>query len=48
MLDLGFGILDDATVSAAAIALRGGMRWRWQEQDFGFRFRAGSGRAAEH
>jgi len=26
MLDLGFGILDDATVEAAAIVLRGGMR----------------------
>ena len=26
MLDLGFGILDDATVEAAAIVLRGGVR----------------------
>ena len=26
MLDLGFGILDDATVEAAAIVLKGGTR----------------------
>jgi hypothetical protein len=26
MLDLGFGILDDATVETAAIVLRGGIR----------------------
>jgi 23S rRNA G2069 N7-methylase RlmK/C1962 C5-methylase RlmI len=26
MLDLGFGILDDATVEAAAVVLRGGVR----------------------
>ena len=49
MLDLGFGILDDATVEAAAIVSEGKwamsrIRWRWDEKDFGFRFRSGSGR----
>ena len=49
MLDLGFGILDDATVEAAAIVLKGGtllssIRWRWEEKDFGFRFKSGKGK----
>ena len=44
MLDLGFGILDDATVEAAAVVSEGKRAmnrasWRWEEKDFGFRFK---------